>query len=329
MTIFRSNNTVEDKINRMAGCLAGQFCGDAFGAQFEFMGADQILRLAGLGYREMGDSKVWHTPAGQITDDSEMAVALINSIIEGKGYFSDIAKKYYTKWYKSNPFDIGGTTSQALGGYGEKNEASEANGGMMRISPLAVYHAQKLMMADSFSPSELDADTVEDTAITHPNWVCKEAGILFVRALVLAILGYEKDRILNILEAYVKAIDDSKIVNIKEAIISSRNIKPQDIPGKSGWVVLALHNAIYRLLHCESSEQAIRESAYMGGDTDTNCAIAGALVGAYYGFDSFPADWISKVENCDTKLGRHPRPYYQGSIRDIKGLVHKLSVAAK
>ncbi len=47
-------------------------------------------------------------------------------------------------------------------------------------------------------------------------------------------------------------------------------------------------NAVYRLMHCETPEQAICETAYMGGDTDTNCAVAGALAGAYFGYDMIP-----------------------------------------
>ena len=33
MTIIRSGITTESTVDRMAGCLAGQFCGDAYGSQ--------------------------------------------------------------------------------------------------------------------------------------------------------------------------------------------------------------------------------------------------------------------------------------------------------
>ncbi len=29
--MMRNETKIEDKVNRMAGCLAGQFCGDAYG----------------------------------------------------------------------------------------------------------------------------------------------------------------------------------------------------------------------------------------------------------------------------------------------------------
>ena len=62
----------------------------------------------------------------------------------------------------------------------------------------------------------------------------------------------------------------------------------------------------------------------MGGDTDTNCAIAGALAGAYFGYDSFPSDWIITINKCDTTKGKYPRERYQDAARDIPGLANKL-----
>jgi ADP-ribosylglycohydrolase len=34
----------------------------------------------------------------------------------------------------------------------------------------------------------------------------------------------------------------------------------------------------------------------MGGDADTNGCIVGALLGAHWGVNSIPAQWISKVQ---------------------------------
>ena len=33
----------------------------------------------------------------------------------------------------------------------------------------------------------------------------------------------------------------------------------------------------------------------IGGDTDTYAAIAGGLLGAYYGYDAIPKDWRNSV----------------------------------
>jgi hypothetical protein len=49
-----------------------------------------------------------------------------------------------------------------------------------------------------------------------------------------------------------------------------------------------------------------------GGDTDTNAAIAGALLGAAYGRHAVPNQWIEKLLSCRPKSGdsrvHRPRP---------------------
>ena len=41
----------------------------------------------------------------------------------------------------------------------------------------------------------------------------------------------------------------------------------------------------------------------MGGDTDTNCAIVGGLVGAYLGINNIPSEKVKKVLECDLTKG--------------------------
>ena len=47
---------------------------------------------------------------GQITDDGELTLCLLNGLINGKGNLNlkEIVKMY-GKWIESKPFDIGGT----------------------------------------------------------------------------------------------------------------------------------------------------------------------------------------------------------------------------
>jgi ADP-ribosyl-[dinitrogen reductase] hydrolase len=57
----------------------------------------------------------WLLAPGQITDDSELAMCLLNALIEGNGSIDTVAHcKWYGKWMNSPPFDIGTTTSNGL-----------------------------------------------------------------------------------------------------------------------------------------------------------------------------------------------------------------------
>ena len=268
----------------------------------------------------MGESFTWPTVRGQITDDSEMAVAPADSIIETGLYEKNTALKHYKRWFDSKPFYIGMTIFRALGGYSTPSETSQANGALMRISPLAIYHAGRIKGSDVNDLSELYSDSVSDAELTHPNHTCAAANKVFAEAIALAILGFEKEDIYGKICRTAETIGDDFLTG---SLSDARDRKPEDIRGKSGWVILSLHNAIYRLLYFETPEQTICETTYMGGDTDTNCAISGALAGAYYGYGMLSKDWIETVERCDTSKGKFPRTY-QDSVRDIRGLAHKL-----
>lgn len=50
----------------------------------------------------------WKLAPGQITDDSELAMCLMHSLVEGNGKLNTgNIVKYYGQWYAFGPFDIG------------------------------------------------------------------------------------------------------------------------------------------------------------------------------------------------------------------------------
>jgi ADP-ribosylglycohydrolase len=77
-----------------------------------------------------------------------------------------------------------------------------------------------------------------------------------------------------------------------------------------GWVLIALQNAFYQLLHAPSFEEGVVATVMAGGDTDTNGAIAGALLGAVHGAGAVPPRWTRAVLSCRPLRGTptaHPR----------------------
>lgn len=58
-----------------------------------------------------------------------------------------------------------------------------------------------------------------------------------------------------------------------------------------------------------SFEDCIYETMCKGGDTDTNGAIVGGMLGAYFGREALPKDMVSKVLECSLKDSQnHNRP---------------------
>src|SRR5262249_29197372 len=142
--------------SRAHGCLLGQLAGDALGQLVEFRSPDEIARTYPDGVRDIVDGGTWNTIAGQPTDDSELALSLAHSLAKEGRFDADAVLGAYVEWYDSGPFDIGGTTRAALGAAAAApaggrlaaaqewaRHESQANGSLMRISPLGIFGAER------------------------------------------------------------------------------------------------------------------------------------------------------------------------------------------
>ena len=97
-------------------------------------------------------------------------------------------------------------------------------------------------------------------------------------------------------------------------------------PEKIGWVRIAFTFAFYFLKQKEYSfEKAIELMLREGGDTDTNAAIVGGLLGAAVGLSNIPSQWRASVLNFRAGAGGHKRPSFliPGEI-DVLGKVEQL-----
>jgi len=302
---------------RAQGCLLGQFAGDALGSLVEFKGPESIEKEFPGGPKELRDGGTWKTVAGQPTDDSEMALMLARSIVESGTYSRAAAACAYAHWYNTKPFDIGNTTAKALalagralrnGGDPEAEALqsatphSQANGALMRISPLGIVAAA----ADSDTPFKWAG---EDAELTHPNPVCVHANRLFVFAVRKAIQAGAAAAVFDRCERY--AAEQELSPEIVRVFRGARETPPENYLHQQGWVLIALQNAFYQLLHAPSFEAGVIDTVRRGGDTDTNAAICGALLGAVYGREAVPAQWRSRILTCRPLEGlsrvHHPR----------------------
>ena len=289
-------------VKRAQGCLLGQLAGDALGSLVEFQSPESISVAYPSGVRELKDGGTWNTIAGQPTDDSEMALALARSILRAGRYDVREAARAYDDWLNSLPFDVGNTIGSALRGH--KNPESQANGALMRVSPLGIHAAR-------FTRSDAAEWAGADAALTHPNPVCLQANELYTMAIAEAVAtGPNTASLWHLIEEWAR--ERSVEPTLAAAIQSSRTAKPADFVHQAGWVLIAFQNALYQLLHNTSLEEAIVDTVMQGGDTDTNAAICGALLGAVHGIDAIPEQWRRTMLACrpDAAIPGvvHPRP---------------------
>src|SRR5207248_6989095 len=85
-------------------------------------------------------------------------------------------------------------------------------------------------------------------------------------------------------------------------------LPPADYEHQQGWVLIALQNAFHQLLNAPGPIEAVIRTVRAGGDTDTNAAICGALVGAVYGREAWPVQWRMMVLSCRPMYGATQAP---------------------
>jgi len=291
-----------EMLERAQGCLPGQLAGDSLGSLVEFRAPDDIRREYPNGVRELADGGTWNTIAGQPTDDSEMALSLARMMADQGRYDPDEARKAYIFWLDSGPFDCGMTVAGGL--RGRPNPDSQANGAMMRISPLGIFGA-------NHAPELVAEWARQDAAITHSNPVCQQVNALFTMAIAHAVRPGCDAR--KLYEQIVAWAEDMKVDgSLLEAVRGAAESPPADYVHQQGWVLTAFRNSLWQLLHATNLEEAVVDTVMRGGDTDTNAAICGALLGAVHGRDAVPGQWVESLLNCRPAAGqpnvRRPRP---------------------
>lgn len=305
-------------IERARGVLWGQAVGDALGTAVEFERAAHIAERFPNGLREVLGGGPFALERGQITDDTELALCLARSLAERARYDEEDVVRRYVGWCNSRPPDCGTTTRRAFGASLPEGSAwaplvrdralrdSQANGALMRVSPLGVFGAT------------LDAETLHrlaatDARFSHPHAVCVAANQVFVFAIAHAVRTGARGA--EVYEATLElARGTPSCAEVVPTLEAARRALPEDAFTHMGWVRHALQAAFHQLFHATSFEEALVEVVGLGGDTDTNGCIAGALLGATFGVGQLPPRWIEPVRACTP---RRPSAYWCGDLDEL------------
>ena len=311
-------------LDRAVACLIGQAIGDSLGSLVEFRSRRDIARSYPGGVRDMADGGTWNTIAGQPTDDTELALDLARTLAGSAEWTADAVAQAYAGWYASKPFDIGGTTRQAMSAVvaGETDPAaamrraasrsSQSNGALMRCAPIGVW---------ARDAAEAGQAARADAALSHPHPACAGASAAYAAAIAAAIAGGDPDAMVAAADAALAS--DRGEQPLRAALAAARaGDSPRDYEDQMGWVLIAFQNAFAHLVRATPLERALIETVGQGGDTDTNAAICGALLGAAQGRGAIPARWTSVLLACrpHAEFGaRRPRPprYWPDDIPDL------------
>jgi ADP-ribosylglycohydrolase len=188
---------------RARGALLGLAVGDALGTTYEFEEIEQrgYPGLATGPAIDVTGGGPFGLAAGQITDDTQMAICLARSLAEQRSLdVSDVARRYVA--WTEEAFDIGNQTRDALtriargtapevaglATWRQSGRRAAGNGSLMRTVPIAVAFAPEVRR----DVSVIDAAMLE-SAITHADPRCVLACAVFDAAIAAAVSGSVTD----------------------------------------------------------------------------------------------------------------------------------------
>ena len=282
--------------DRVLGCVLGLALGDAAGAPFEFRRAHEIPSPAPL-----FELPWMGLPPGTTTDDTALARNLVRSLGERRRFDPDDLIDRHLAWFRSGPPDVGTLTrlvlSRVAGGERAPEaaravweargpEVSAGNGSVMYCAPLGAAYANRHVRLDELAPLL--------SSLTHHDERCRTACLAVTLVAAALVRGEEAEPSLHgVLTRLVE--EEREGAEELEFLVEAAGVTRAVDGPDQGFVLFTAGIALRTAALAAGFEEGIRAVIAGGGDTDTNAAVAGALLGARDGVDALPASWLERL----------------------------------
>lgn len=284
----------------MLGCLYGQAIGDALGLASEFMSKDEVIKNYPDGLKNydqiIQDAHRRRWAKGAWTDDTDMMLCILNGFENGAFNLHHVASNF-KDWFNGTPMGIGSHTYKVLcmADYVEQPEMcsklwwdlsrqqSAANGALMRTSVVGL------------AKTDIENQSETICKLTHYDPRCVGSCVI-ATSIIHNLVWHNKELsyggIKNIALRY-----DERILDWIDAAYNSSEISMLDLDEtySIGYTLRTLSAALWCYWHAKSFEDGLLSVVNEGGDADTNGAIAGAILGAKFGYSSIPPYYINNL----------------------------------
>ncbi|KAF2679500.1 ADP-ribosylglycohydrolase [Lentithecium fluviatile CBS 122367] len=308
------------RLSKTLGALLGVHAGDSLGATLEFMSYAKIKSKYPTGLREIIGGGMFNWTAGHATDDTDLTRAVLLAYRDRSASSSasfDLATsaaEWSLKWLNGDwpgrkkgigPVDIGGATRTGLMQFEKSRNArkcgagqgSAGNGSLMRCIPTALFTRSK---------EERIKESMEISAFTHNDARCTVACAVYNEIVAALVEGKAPGEAIEVGLGVAGGLDCPAVEDcIKRGKGWSISKFATNGPGgelpewSSGYVLQSFSIAIAALLDNRSFEDVLVDVIRLGGDTDTNGAIAGGLLGARDGIEAIPERWLRVLQFRD------------------------------
>ena len=265
------------------GSMVGLAVGDALGTTLEFSRNPSSDRT--LWQTEITGGGPFDLPVGGWTDDTSMALALMQSYLDANHFDPTLCARYFVNWYRHGAFshtgdcfDIGFTTMEALTRcerlpnqpfQGSTDPQSSGNGGIMRLAPAVIANPNSIEQAVD--------DAVNQSRITHAS----EESLLYAD-LMARVLFY----------------GDPFIDEVTPHVLPDSTPWEKLLSG--GYVKETFQCAMWAARNTNSFEECLIQTVNRRFDADTTGAVAGQIAGAMYGLSGIPERWLEVLIDYET-----------------------------
>ena len=278
---------------RARGALLGHAAGNALGVPTEFLGRPEaILAEFPGGVRDIIRRD---TPASPFDDDVAMALLLAEELLAGEVDLERLAHRWID-WLDADGRGAGSWTRTALNHIRTHGSPPSGTGG--RAPNGAVMRALPVALATRGSPRNLVAGTWHTAALTHPDDRCTW-GAVAVNVAAAELLAGRRDFLADVIEVLrVNEAPPELLAAVRRVPLERREELPI-LGDRAGDAVSCVEIALWAAWHEPKLESALIWLANAGGDTDTNAAVAGGLLGARDGEAAIPERWIAALPEVD------------------------------
>ena len=300
--------------DRARGVMLGVAVGNLLGLAIEGKSESWIQEHYPHGVREIRPSEM----AKPLDDDPAQSVELAEALLAGGDLVERFAAKLVS-WSVLNGRGMGRTTRQSISQLKDKVPAPVAayavyrakgeiapNGGIMRCAPVAIARRRQ--------PELMVRDTADTCAVSHyapaSQWSCVIVNV----AIAMLLSGGVPDLQKLLSEARADGCPDlvaeAREAGVPTGLLESA-MRGRPVPGDTRWMrggqrrgvrghtVMTMQAGLWAATTPLNFEDALIELVNSGGDTDTNGALAGAVLGARYGASAIPMRWTAHVAQRD------------------------------
>ena len=298
----------EQITDRARGVMLGVVVGNLLGLPIEGRSRRRIEEEYPKGVTEIIPAEMTRP----MDDDPAQSVELAEALLQD----GDLSKRFADRlitWSIVNGRGMGSTTRQSINQlkdgvpppvaayavYRAKGE-NAPNGGIMRCTPVAVSRRR--------DPERLIQDTADTCAVSHyapeSQWSC----VIVNAAVAILLSGGILDLSKLLTAARADGCPDLAAVTGATGVptrflenAARGRPSPRDTSwmrgnrGPNGHTVLTMQAGLWAATTPLDFEEALVALVSSGGDSDTNGALAGAVLGARYGASAIPLRWSSYV----------------------------------